>query len=72
MVLEHCTSNLHEKIMNENNVNPAKIGNKSSNHVEQMKDIANMIIEICDGLRYIYDKNLVHGNLKPANILVSI
>lgn len=58
--------------MNENYVNPAKIGNKSSNHVEQMKDMANMVIEICDGLRYIYDKNMVHGNLKPANILVSI
>lgn len=58
--------------MNENYVNPAKIGNKSPNHAEQMKDMANMVIEICEGLRYIYDKNLVHGNLKPANILVRI
>lgn len=71
-VLEHCTSNLHEKIMNENYVNPAKIGNESSDQAEQMKDMANMVIEICEGLRYIYNKNMIHGNLKPTNILVSI
>lgn len=34
MVLEYCMSNLYEKIMNENNVNFVKIGNKFFNYVE--------------------------------------
>lgn len=43
-------SNLYEKIMNENYVNFVKIGNKFFNYVEQMKDMVNMVIEICEGL----------------------
>ena len=29
------------------------------------------ISEVCSGMKYIHQKNLIHGGLKPASILVS-
>lgn len=29
------------------------------------------ISEVCSGMKYIHQKNLIHGGLKPSSILVS-
>ena len=71
MVLEFCSGTLKEKIINENYDNPAKVGKIYSVQVEQMEEMADLVIQICEGLRYIHKKDMVHRDLKLENILVS-
>lgn len=72
MVLEFCSGTLKEKVISDNYDNPAKVGTIYSVQVDQMEDMAKMVIEICEGLRYLHNKDLVHRDLKLENILVSI
>ena len=71
MVLEFCSGTLKEKIINDNYDNPAKVGKIYSVQVEQMEEMADLVIQICEGLRYIHKKDMVHRDLKLENILVS-
>ena len=71
MVLEFCSGSLKEKIINDNYDNPAKVGKIYSVQVEQMEEMADLVIQICEGLRYIHKKDMVHRDLKLENILVS-
>jgi serine/threonine protein kinase len=34
------------------------------------KEIIRLAVDVCDGLTYIHAKGIVHGDLKPSNILV--
>lgn len=71
MVMEHCSGTLKDKIINEDYDNPAKVGKIYSVQVEQMEEMARMVMEICEGLRYIHNKDMVHRDLKLENVLVS-
>lgn len=71
MIMEYCFGTLKEKLINEDYNNPAKVEKMYSVQVEQMKEMARMVMEICEGLRYIHNKDMVHRDLKLENILVS-
>lgn len=71
MIMEYCFGTLKEKLIDEDYNNPAKFEKMYSVQVEQMKEMARMVKEICEGLRYIHNKDMVHRDLKLENILVS-
>lgn len=71
MIMEYCFGTLKEKLINEDYNNPAKVEKMYSVQVEQMKEMARMVMEICEGLRYIHNKDMVHRDIKLENILVS-
>lgn len=71
MIMEYCFGTLKEQLINEDYNNPAKVEKMYSVQVEQMKEMARMVMEICEGLRYIHNKDMVHRDLKLENILVS-
>ncbi|CCU55403.1 ser/thr kinase (Cop-B1R) [Adoxophyes honmai entomopoxvirus 'L'] len=42
------------------------------NYILSSKDINNICLQICNGLRYIHKLNIVHCDIKPANILCNM
>lgn len=36
------------------------------------EDIAHLVTGICDALQYLYDKNILHRDVKPANVFLEI
>lgn len=71
MILEYCSGTLKEKVINDGYDNPAKLGWAHSEQLKQMEEMAHLMIQICEGLRYIHRKDMIHRDLKLENILVS-
>ena len=50
-------------------------GKTLSEHVRvgtlSVKQVKNILVEVCDALNYMHRNRLVHGNLKPENILIT-
>lgn len=69
MIFEDSKGTLKEKVINENFKNPGRV--KNSVQKKQMEEMARMIIEISEGLRFIHSHGIVHRELKLDNIIVS-
>ncbi|XP_045030801.1 uncharacterized protein LOC116924688 isoform X2 [Daphnia magna] len=64
LALELCDASLDQVFLNQDDPRKYK-GPALTNHVEVFSQLAS-------GLEYIHSKNLVHGNIKPENILISV
>ncbi|MFU8831962.1 MAG: serine/threonine-protein kinase, partial [Wenzhouxiangella sp.] len=40
-------------------------------HPTSLKDLAELLIEICSGVQHAHQRGLIHRDIKPANLLVS-
>ncbi|KAK4016268.1 hypothetical protein OUZ56_031218 [Daphnia magna] len=64
LALELCDASLDQVFLNQDDPRKYK-GPALTNHFEVFSQLAS-------GLEYIHSKNLVHGNIKPENILISV
>ena len=47
-----------------------KIENQKNEYFKE-EEILDWFIEICEGIKYIHSKNIIHRNLKPQNIFLT-
>lgn len=57
VLLEYCKMNLDQLIKNKSLSKPQTIS---------------LIYQIAEGMKYIHFRNIIHGNLKPTNILIGL
>jgi serine/threonine-protein kinase len=43
----------------------------ASNRVLSFKEVADLILQICDGLDYAHERGVIHRDVKPANIIIT-
>ncbi len=43
----------------------------ASNRVLSFKEIADLTLQICDGLDYAHERGVIHRDIKPANIIIT-
>jgi serine/threonine-protein kinase len=48
----------------------AWLGNVTPGDCERLADFLEIITKVCDALEYAHSRSVVHGDLKPANIMV--
>lgn len=43
---------------------------KDINFAYELDQARNIIIQVCEVIEYLHSKNIVHGNLKPSNVII--
>ncbi|VDI21686.1 Hypothetical predicted protein [Mytilus galloprovincialis] len=69
MILEFCFDTLKSKLVGGLYKNPGCVPADKRN--PQIKTMAAYVVQLCSGLQYLHDKNLVHRDLKLENVLLT-
>ncbi|XP_063436022.1 uncharacterized protein LOC134716985 isoform X2 [Mytilus trossulus] len=69
MILEFCFDTLKSKLVGGQYKNPACVPANKRN--AQIKTMAAYVVQLCSGLQYLHDKNLVHRDLRLENVLLT-
>ncbi|OWF56275.1 uncharacterized protein LOC110449424 isoform X2 [Mizuhopecten yessoensis] len=72
MLLEFCKGTLKDVFLEDSYENPGKLGNRRNDQIRAMRNMSRYVIELCRGLQYLHEKDLVHRDLKLENVLVSM
>lgn len=69
MILEYCQSTLKDKFIGSGD-SPSEMGSVHSLQLDAMNRMSTFVVQICRGVQYLHNIDMVHRDLKLENVLV--